>query len=179
MVLFGALRTNYDADLLALFKARFAWRPFVNIQNFQFVMDFFPKKHDYLYGYTYIVDLSMLTPGSHPNSGTYLKDLMGLHFDGGSITPSYLGMSYVNFGVAGLIFSPIILGFVSNTFYEIYVARFNLNNPSNLILLILISFNFAAIISSGIMTVLIQNISILTLVHLLFIMLIKLFKKVK
>jgi len=179
MVVFGSLRTNYEADFSALFKARFAWRPFVNIQNFQFVIDFFPTKHDFLYGYTYLVDLSMLTPGSHPNSGTYLKDLMGLKFDGGSLTPSYLGMSYVNFGVSGLIFSPIILGFISNTFYEVYIARFNLNKPSNLILLILISFNFAAIISSGVMTVLIQNISVLALVHFLFLTTIKLFKKVK
>lgn len=178
MVLFGSLRTNYDADLLSLFKARFAWRPFVNIQNFQFVIDYFPSKHDYLYGYTYIVDLLMLTPGSHPNSGTYLKDLMGLQFDGGSITPSYLGMSYVNFGVMGLIFSPLLLGFISNTFYEVYVAKRNLNKPYNLILLILISFNFASIVSSGIMTVLVQNISVLALVHFLFIILIKLLKKV-
>ena len=87
-------------------------------------------------------------------------------------------MSYVNFGVTGLIFSPILLGFISNTFYEVYVAKRNLNQPYNLILLILISFNFASIVSSGIMTVLVQNISVLVLVHFLFIMLTKLFKKV-
>ncbi len=179
MVLFGSLRTNYDADLSALFKARFGWRPFVNIQNFQYVIDFFPEKHEFLNGKTYVVDFSMLFPGSHPNSGTYLKDLMGLQFDGGSITPSYLGMSYVNFGVVGLIFSPILLGFISNTVYEVYIANFNISKPSNLILLILISFNFAAIISSGVMTVLIQNMTIIALVHLLFLILIKLFNKVK
>lgn len=179
MVLFGSLRTNYEADLSALFKARFAWRPFVNIQNFQLVLDFFPQNHNFLYGSTYIKDFSMLLPGSHPNSGTYLKDLMGLQFDGGSITPSYLGISYVNFGFAGLIFSPILLGFISNLTYEIYIAKFNIDKPANLILLILISFNFAAIISSGIMTVLIQNMTIIILVHLLFLLLIKLFNKVK
>lgn len=179
MVLFGSLRTNYEADLSALFKARFAWRPFVNIQNFQLVLDYFPKKHNFLYGATYIQDFSMLLPGSHPNSGNYLKDLMGLKFDGGSITPSYLGISFVNFGVTGLILSPILLGFISNMVYEIYIIKCNINKPSNLILLILISFNFAAIISSGIMTVAVQNMTIIILVHFLYIILITLINKVK
>lgn len=171
MVLFGSLRTNYQASLYELFKARFAWRPFVNIQNFQYVLDYFPKKHDFLYGTTYLKDFSMILPGSHPNSGTYLKNLMDLKFDGGSITPSYIGISYVNFGYLGLIFSPFLLGFFSNSIYEVYVKNVNMSNPSNLILLILISFNFAAIISSGVMTVLIQNMTIIFIVHIIYVML--------
>ncbi|GAA3565985.1 hypothetical protein GCM10022395_15460 [Snuella lapsa] len=179
MVFFGALRTNYEADLSKLFKARFAWRPFVNIQNFQYVIDFFPKKYDFLLGKTYLVDFSMLLPGSHPNSGTFLKELMGFSFDGGSITPSYLGISYVNFGVYGLVFSPLLLGFLSNLFYEVYLSKFDLKIPSNLILLILISFNFGAVVTSGVMTVLIQNMTVIFLVYFLYIGLVKLLYALK
>tara|TARA_R110000868_G_scaffold150063_3_gene372971 strand:+ start:32121 stop:33350 length:1230 start_codon:yes stop_codon:yes gene_type:complete len=173
MVLLGAIRTNGAANLYDLFIARFAWRPFVNIQNFQYVVNYFPNKHEFLLGQTYWVDFSMLFPGSHPNSGTFLKELMGWRFDGGSVTPSFLGISYINFGYYGLIFSPFLLGFISNSVYEIYSRSFNLNNPLNLILLLILSFNFASIVPSGVMTVLIQNISVVLIVHVLYFMITK------
>jgi len=174
MVLFGAIRTNHPAELIELFKFRFAWRPFVNIQNFQYVIDYFPSKHDFLLGKTYLVDFSMILPGSNPNSGTYLKELMGFSFDGGSITPSYLGISYVNFGIIGLIFSPFLLGFVSNTVYEYYIRNINLRKPEAIILLLLISFNFAAIVVSGFMTVLVQNMIVILVVHFTYMVLTRL-----
>ena len=176
MVMMGAYRVNHSADFIDLFKFRLAWRPFVNIQNFQMVLDHFPTKHEFLWGKTYLIDLSILLPGSNPNSGTFLKELMGLSFDGGSITPSYLGISYVNFGYAGMILSPIILGFIANSFYEVYLKTLNLANPHALILLILVSNNFAAIVVSGIMTVLIQNMVIILLIHFLYVFFIHIFK---
>tara|TARA_R110002051_G_scaffold315015_1_gene392868 strand:+ start:3744 stop:4976 length:1233 start_codon:yes stop_codon:yes gene_type:complete len=181
MVFLGAMRTNNEADLLALFEARFAWRPFVNIQNFQYVLNYFPSKHEFLMGETYWVDFSMLFPGSHPNSGTFLKELMGWKFDGGSVTPSFLGISYINFGYYGLIFSPFLLGFISNSVYEIYSKNINLNKPVNLILLLILSFNFASIVPSGLMTVIIQNMSVVIIVHSLYFILTKIYltKKVQ
>ena len=35
MVALGSLRVNHSADFHLIFKFRFLWRPFVNIQNFQ------------------------------------------------------------------------------------------------------------------------------------------------
>ena len=102
---------------------------------------------------------------------------MNLDFDGGSLTPSYLGISYVNFGYYGLFFSPIFLGFIANSFYEIFVRNFNLAKPHLLILLIIISNNFAAVIVSGFMTVLIQNMAIILFVHIIFVVMVVLFKR--
>ena len=177
MVALGSLRVNHSADFHLIFKFRFLWRPFVNIQNFQMVLDYFPDKNPFLLGETYLVDFKMLFPGSNPNSGTFLKNLMNLDFDGGSLTPSYLGISYVNFGYYGLFFSPIFLGFIANSFYEIFVRNFNLSKPHLLILLIIISNNFAAVIVSGFMTVIIQNMSIILFVHVIYVIMVVLFKR--
>ena len=177
MVALGSLRVNHSADFHLIFKFRFLWRPFVNIQNFQMVLDYFPDKNPFLLGETYLVDFKILFPGSNPNSGTFLKNLMNLDFDGGSLTPSYLGISYVNFGYYGLFFSPIFLGFIANSFYGIFVRNFNLSKPHLLILLIIISNNFAAVIVSGFMTVIIQNMSIILFVHVIYVIMVVLFKR--
>lgn len=178
MVLLGSLRVNHEADLIDLIKFRFGWRPFVNIQNFQLVLDYFPSQHDFLYGQTYLVDFSILLPGSNPNSGTFLKQLMELDFDGGSITPSYLGISYVNFGYLGLFLSPLIFGFLANFFYEVYVNNVKINNPQKIVLILFVSNNFAAVIVSGIMTVLIQNMILILFTYVIIIILNTFIRKV-
>src|SRR5690606_21921627 len=98
VAIMGALRTNLDegVDFVRLVKARFGWRPYVNIQNLQRIYEFFPEKEGFLYGYSYLIELKVFLPGSNPNFGTYLKDVMNWQFEGGSITPTFLGIGYIN-----------------------------------------------------------------------------------
>jgi len=102
IVLLGALRTNLKdgVDFLDLLVARMGWRPFVNIQNLQRIFEFFPAKHDFMYGYSYLVELKIFLPGHNPNFGTYLKDVMHWEFEGGSITPTFL---YIHFYMASFL----------------------------------------------------------------------------
>lgn len=168
LVLLGALRTNYDADLWTLFQSRFGWRPFVNIQNLQTILNFFPGKHDFLYGETYWVDVQLLFPGSHPNSGLFLKDLMNLTFDGGSLTPSYLGLLYINFGLVIPFLMPLMFGFISNSLYVLIGRYIKINSTIRLVNLLMISSFIGAAVISGLLTSVMQGLPIVIIINCIY-----------
>lgn len=114
----GIIRQGLNFDLESLLK-QILWRPFTNIQNIEWITNYFPSTHDFFYGKSLLVDLSVLLPGYQPNFGTYIKELMGLYFSGGSLTLSFLGQAYIDFGY---IFA-LILIFHSDSYFIEYTER--------------------------------------------------------
>lgn len=145
----GIIRQGIELDFDSLYK-QILWRPFANIQNLEWMVSFFPDKHDYLYGLSSIIDISVILPGYQPNFGTYMKELMGKEFTGGSITVSFIGQIYADFGPVVAIFFLFITG------YLLQKAFINISNKKDkLSLLILISITAKSMASSGIVSPLI------------------------
>lgn len=158
VIVLGAFRTNLKEgiDFMDLVIARAGWRPFVNIQNLQRIFDFFPENSPYLYGESYLIDLKIFLPGSNPNFGSHLKDIMNWRFDGGSITPTFLGIGYINFGRIAFIIYPLIFGFWFNSIYQLMCYKPATNN-FKIIFLILFSIGISGSLSTGILPALIAN----------------------
>lgn len=163
MVLFGALRANSKYGVSELFMAQFGWRPFVNIQNLQWIINFFPKKMDHLYGGTMVIEAKLFLPGSNPNFGTWLKDAMKLKFDGGSITTTHLGLAYINFGYAGAMLFPFFIGFLFQSVYHLIIKTPS-NSKLRLLFVFMLSLYLGGTLSSGLVSVLIMNVLFLCFV---------------
>lgn len=149
LFLLGALqiyRQGIEATLLML-GLQTMWRPFVNIQNFDLIYKSVPSIIPYQNGNSLLMDLAVLAPGYQPNFGTWLKDALGLDFTGGSVTVTYLGEFYANFGYLGSVFCSFTLGFIlsliSNKLKRFYFV------PSYYPLLFGIAISAKAIVSSG------------------------------
>tara|TARA_R110002073_G_scaffold56835_15_gene144545 strand:- start:11155 stop:12411 length:1257 start_codon:yes stop_codon:yes gene_type:complete len=165
LIVVGAIRSNFQDDrvsFLTLLKFRAGWRPFVNIQNLQKIYDFFPREHSYLYGQSYLIDLKLFLPGSNPNFGTYLKGLMGWDFDGGSVTTTFIGLGYLNFGKIAFIIYPLFYGFILNSIYQIIAFKGKIKNTS-LLFLLFFSIGVSGSVSTGLFGTLINNILFLIL----------------
>lgn len=108
--LVGALRQGFELSGLIVFE-KALWRPFVNFQNFQWIANDF-NYTNYLNGASFGIELSTLLPGYQPNFGTWYKEEFGYNFSGGSITITYLGEAYANFGLVGALFFPVFLGVI-------------------------------------------------------------------
>lgn len=146
MMALGLIRQGLDTSLENIYK-QILWRPFTNIQNLEWVVSFFPQHHDFLYGQSILIDLSVILPGYQPNFGTYLKELMGKDFTGGSITVSLLGQVYSDFGP---LFSVLTLFLTGYIFQKIFL---NLATSSNRVpLLIVASITIKSMASSGLIS---------------------------
>ncbi|TBN00181.1 oligosaccharide repeat unit polymerase [Hyunsoonleella flava] len=166
LVAAGAIRSNFEDDrvtFLRLMKFRAGWRPFVNLQNLQKIYDFFPTEHNYLLGESYWIDFKLFFPGSNPNFGTYLKELMNWDFDGGSVTTTFIGLGYLNFGKIAFIVYPLVYGFLFNSVYQILVLKGKIKNIS-LLFLMFFSIGVSGSVSTGLFGTLINNILFLLLV---------------
>lgn len=160
LVAFGAIRSNFQDSRVSFFtlmQFRMAWRPFVNIQNLQRIYDFFPEQNNYLYGYSYLVDMKLFFPGSNPNFGTYLKDLMGWDFDGGSVTTSFIGLGYLNFGKVAFFIYPLFYGFLFNSIYQLTINK-NKVKYTGVIFLLFFSIGVSGSVSTGLFGTIINNI---------------------
>jgi oligosaccharide repeat unit polymerase len=155
-----AYRSNLgspDASFIKLSMLRLGWRPFVNIQNLQRIYDFFPAQSGFMYGGSYLIDFKLFLPGSHPNFGTYLKDLMNWEFEGGSITTTFIGLGYINFGKAAFFIYPFLYGFVFNSVYQLFISERKVKNI-NLLFLLFFSIGVSGSVSTGLWGTLINNI---------------------
>jgi len=178
MVLLGTIRKGVD-EILEVFLVRIPWRPFVNTYTFELVQNNFPEKVNFLYGYGYIIDILTILPGYQPNLGTWVKEQLNMSFEGGSVTFSYLGDAYINFGYIGVLFIPIIFGFFLNSIYLVLLKRRTVT-LQRLIYISLISMGFAGSVNVGFMGPFIYNIIPIVLIvfmHKVFISIIKIKKK--
>lgn len=175
LVLFGAMRAGSSYGLYELFVAQFGWRPFVNIQNLQWIIDFFPAEMEHLHGKSILIELKLFFPGSNPNFGSWLKEIMNLNFPGGSITTSHLGIAYINFGYAGALLFPFFLGFLFQSIY-ILMIRSEANSKLKFVFMSMLSLALGGTLSSGLLSVLIMNVMFLCFVVLVYVCLTYLFR---
>lgn len=146
VMVLGVVRQGLDFNFESVYR-QMLWRPFVNIQNLEWVVSFIPSQHDYFYGESMLIDLSVLLPGYQPNFGTYMKELMGKEFTGGSITVSFLGQLYADFGFLFSLLVIFIFGFVLQRIFLVFssIGRW-------LPVLILFAITTKSMASSGIVS---------------------------
>ena len=95
----------------SIFSA-FSNESYVGYINLQYVLNCFPERHDYMYGYGYLINIIMLGPGNDLDFTLTLKQILGLSFSGGGVTPTILGELYLNFGYVGCMIGMFIIGMV-------------------------------------------------------------------
>lgn len=144
VMILGVLRQGLEFSLESIYK-QMLWRPFANIQNTEWVLSFIPSKHDFFYGQSLLIDFSVLLPGHNPNFGTYMKEAMGKDFSGGSITLTFLGQAYADFG---FVFSLLLIMITGYTAQKIFLKL--TKKGRWLPLLIISSITIKSMTSSGI-----------------------------
>lgn len=125
-VLLGTLRKSV-VDIVEISMLRLPWRPYVNFYNFETILDYFNK--DFLYGYSYVIDLRAITPLYNENFGQWLKNSLNMSFSGGSVTYTYLGEGYLNFGRIGIyiyaVLYPMVMGLTYCIFFRVKSCTVN------------------------------------------------------
>lgn len=126
VVFFGVLRQGNEA-LFERFAFQVFWRSFVTLSNLEVIID---SNISPLYGGSFIKELEVLIPGPGQNLGSYLKDVLGFEFDGGGITPSLIGIGFVDFGYLGVLLYPVVHGICIALVYYVWPRIFGRNDFS-------------------------------------------------
>lgn len=150
-----------------------------NPKNIQFILEFIPSQHDYLYGYSYIMDLKAIKPGPDIAFGGWLTSYQTPHLAGiAGMTPTVIGEFYANFGVLGVVFGMFIVGFILQYIYIQIIRRSK--NESSLLLLSLTTLFSAWMVMGGLGSIIFSNIiPILILLYLFKLSNVKFVKKEK
>lgn len=82
--------------------------------NFNYIYEKIPSEIPFQYGSTFLINIKMLLPGSDPDFTLWLKDVLGLSYAGGGLTPTIFGEGYINFGVIGGYVEILVMGLISN-----------------------------------------------------------------
>ena len=104
---------------------------------------------------SFIIELKVLLPGYQPDLGTYLKNLMGIKFEGGGITVPLPAEGFMNFGYIGIFLYSIIFAFILK-FFELFILILN-DSFIALLLLILLGIQFMGVITMGLSGILIKT----------------------
>lgn len=80
--------------------------------NLNYVFQRFGRNIPFQHGYSYLVNIKMLMPGPDLDFTLWLKELMGISFNGGGITPTLIGEFYLNFGYLGVYIGAIITALI-------------------------------------------------------------------
>ena len=99
---------------------------YVNDINLNYVFSTFPKKVEFQHGYTYLINILMLKPGPDLDFTLWLKEQIGITFNGGGVTPTILGEFYMNFGNLSMYIGMFFLGILG----EKLDNYFNCNNKN-------------------------------------------------
>ncbi len=81
--------------------------------NLNRVLEHFPEKSNYKYGYTYLINIIMLRPGPDLDFTLWLKEEMNMTFSGGGVTPTLVGEFYINFGYMGAFIGFSLMGIIA------------------------------------------------------------------
>ncbi len=105
--LMGVLRSGIDWHWETIYKPMI-WRFYVNTNNFNTVYRNYPIS-ELQHGMTFVNDIFVILPGAQTTFMTQLKEIMGIYFDGGSLTPSVFGEGYYNWGAVGAVIWPLFV----------------------------------------------------------------------
>lgn len=105
--------------------------------NIDYIYDTFPEKTRYQMGYSYIVNIKMMKPGPDLDFTLWLKQIIGLNYSGGGLTPTLFGEGYLNFGYVGGFLELLFIGLVAN-----YLNRQYKVNDKNTLWIVYVSSLF-------------------------------------
>ena len=147
------LQSGFTSNIALIFRIG-AWRIFVNnLSVLNLIFKSFPSSEPYMLGRSYLIDATTLLPGAQPHFGFWLKDRFGLTFEGGGVTQTIVGELYLNWSWIGIVLGMFIVGIMFRLLYHSLVKK-HLITTSRLVLLTLLSTSLMAMISSGILLVL-------------------------
>lgn len=111
LTIYGAIRE--EGTFIISISESLLYQAYVGNINLGYVLNTFPDKHTFLYGYGYLINIIMLKPGPDLDFTLTLKEMIGLTFSGGGVTPTIIGEFYLNFGMIGtyigMFFSGVVL----------------------------------------------------------------------
>lgn len=102
---FSGVETTLMKQLLVMFNG--------GSINIDYIFHTFPKRVNFQYGYGFLINFIMLRPGHDPDFTLWLKDLIGLNYSGGGLTPTLFGEGYLNFGYIGGFIEIFLAGMVA------------------------------------------------------------------
>lgn len=111
IAIYGAFRNYSSSGLANSIYSTLRSSLFIGMQNLNYVIGCFPIKHPFQHGYTYLINFIMLKPGPDLDFTLWLKEMLGMKFSGGGVTPTIVGEFYLNFGYVGIIVGMLSLGF--------------------------------------------------------------------
>lgn len=119
--LFEMIRNPFS-DTTTNFGTASLYRFVVYISNFEKVFTTF-LNHEKLYGSTLFMDIATIAPGKQIDYQSWLKDLVGLDFEGFGIPPTLMGDMYINFDYPGVVVGCILFGYLMRSLYRHYVLK--------------------------------------------------------
>lgn len=153
---------------------RFINRIYMNPVNADRIVNFFNTP---IPTNSFIIELSVLLPGYQPDLGTYLKDLMGIKFDGGGITVPLPAEGYMNFGYIGVIIYSLFYVIILKTF-ELYIYT-RKTTIFTIMFMIIIPVQFMGMITMGISGIIVKTTIPVIIVFLVMLSFTKLFQLVR
>lgn len=102
---FSGFETSLSKQILSMFAG--------GSINIDYVYHTFPNRVEFQKGYGFLINFIMLRPGSDPDFTLWLKNLIGLNYSGGGLTPTLFGEGYLNFGYIGGFIEIFLAGMVA------------------------------------------------------------------
>lgn len=121
VVLFEIFR-NPDSDTTAGFLVASMYRLVIYTSNLEKVYSYFGDV-GFMWGGTFFMDILTILPGKQIDYQSWLKELVGLEFEGFGIPPTVMGDFYINFGLLGVCVGTFIVGFLLRVFYQWMILR--------------------------------------------------------
>ncbi|MCB8817598.1 O-antigen polymerase [Desulfosporosinus shakirovi] len=112
--------------------------------NLSYIFGKFPSQIPFQHGYTYLINFEMLMPGPDLDFTLWIKEMLGMSFRGGGVTPTIIGELYINFNYAGIFIGMFIMGIVGKVLY-LYLCKSKLKSYP-----VYLSVVFALSVSGGI-----------------------------
>lgn len=131
---------------------RFINRIYMNPVNANRLINYFDDSR--LTENSFFIDLKILLPGHQPDLGTYLKDKLGIRYDGGGITVPMISEGYINYGYIGVLMYTMIFVLLVKI-YEIIIFSTK-TSLFKLVFIILIPVQFMEMTTMGISGMLVK-----------------------
>lgn len=116
---------NPDSETTASFAIAVMYRSVIYTSNLEKVFAAFSAIDGAMGGKTLLMDIATILPGKQVDYQSWLKEVVGIEFEGFGIPPTLMGDMYVNFRYGGVVIGCVAFGFVVRSMYSFLLARLN------------------------------------------------------
>lgn len=120
--LFELIR-NPDSETTASFAVAVMYRSVIYTSNLEKVFTAFSSIDGAMGGKTLLMDIATILPGKQVDYQSWLKEVVGIEFEGFGIPPTLMGDMFVNFRYPGVVLGCIAFGFVVRVMYSSLLSR--------------------------------------------------------